>query len=173
VITPQATDAVLCVPLQLSEHDALTRVHGGIRSLWRRRHTHATLRYKPLWEVRARLIAGNRRPSDSGQGDELVAVVDGLTGIARCRRRGSAAVDIHVQPVEGRCVVEPAVDSAQAAESAERVIRRTARRQRVRAAGVGEARLYYKPVWLVARAPGAPASYVVDAHSGVLARILA
>jgi hypothetical protein len=172
VITPQSTEAVPCVPLQLSEHDALTRVHGGIRSLWRRRHTHATLRYKPLWEVRARLISGNRRPSDSGQ-DELVAVVDGLTGIARCRRRGSAAGDVHVQPVDDRCVVEPVVDAAQAAEAAERVIRRTARRQRVRAAGVGEARLYYKPVWLVARAPGAPASYAVDAHSGVLARILA
>lgn len=167
--TTEPTTEMLCANLRLSRDDALNRVHGGVRSLLRRKGTEATLWYKPLWEVRADL-----RKSRLGAGPkELVAVVDGLTGIARCLRPGSPSVVLDAQPTQGRRLVTPTVDAEQAQEAAQRVIRRNARRRRLLVGQCNMPALYYKPIWLVAQTPGASASYAVDAHSGVLARVLA
>lgn len=170
VTTTEPTTEILCAIPRLGKEDALNRVHGGVRFLWRGRCSEATLWYKPLWEVRAHRTRGGRGTGD--RYEELIAVVDGLTGIARCLRPGSPAPALTAQSMEGKRLVPPAVDAETANDAAQRVIRRNARRRRLQVGEFDKPTLFYKPVWLIAHTAGGRTRYAVDAESGVLARVL-
>lgn len=159
---------MLCEPLALSSVEARHRVHGGAKSLWRPTCEHTELLYKPHWEVRARLEQGDLAQA---RVMEASAIVDGLSGIARCRRPGMKAHP-ETEQTEGKRLIAPTVDENAALEAAERTLRRMARRHRARLRNLEEPLLFYKPVWLLSKAAGSPPSYVVDGHSGILARAL-
>jgi hypothetical protein len=162
------TSEVACETLCLSRADALDRVQGGIKQLWRKRCSHAELRFKPHWEVEAtvslRLFAHEQQV-------QVNAIVDGLTGIARCRRPGQTP-ELELRAVEPERRVVPAIDRAAALEAARKVIGRMARRRRGVLDRLETPVLFYKPVWLVAETIGGSPRYVVDGHTGLLARAL-
>jgi hypothetical protein len=159
---------VACETLCLGQTDALDRVQGGMKWLWRKRCSHAELRFKPHWEVestvRLRLFAHEQQM-------QVNAIVDGLTGIARCRRPGQTP-ELELRSVEPECLVPPAVDEAMALDGARKVIGRMARRRRGVLDKLEPPVLFYKPVWLVAETVGDTPCYVVDGHTGLLARAL-
>jgi hypothetical protein len=99
------------------------------------------------------------------------AIVDGLTGIARCRRRGQRP-ELELRAVDPERRVVPAFDEAMALEAARKVIGRMARRRRGVLDRLETPVLFYKPVWLVAETIGGAPRYVVDGHTGLLARAL-
>jgi hypothetical protein len=159
---------VACETLCLGQADALDRVQGGMNWLWRKRCSHTELRFKPHWEVEAtvrlRLFAHEQQV-------QVNAIVDGLTGIARCRRPGQTP-ELELRAVDAERRVVPAVDEAMALEAARKVIGRMARRRRGVLDRLETPVLFYKPVWLVAETIGGAPRYVVDGHTGLLARAL-
>jgi hypothetical protein len=162
------TSEVACETLCLGRVDALDRVQGGMKWLWSKRCSHAELRFKPHWEVestvRLRLFAHDQQM-------QVNAIVDGLTGIARCRRPGQTP-ELELRSVEPERLVAPAIDEAMALAAARKVIGRMARRRRGVLDRLETPVLFYKPVWLVTETIGGAPRYVVDGHTGLLARAL-
>ncbi len=136
--------------------------------MWRKRCSHAELRFKPHWEVEStvklRLFAHEQQM-------QVNAIVDGLTGIARCRRPGQT-LELELRVVEPVRLVAPAIDKAIALEAARKVIDHLARRRRGVLDRLETPVLFYKPVWLVTESIGGAPRYVVDGHTGLLARAL-
>jgi hypothetical protein len=159
---------VACETLCLGEADAFDRVQGGMKWLWRKRCSHAELRFKPHWEVKStvkmQLFAHEQQV-------QVNAIVDGLTGIARCRRPGQTP-ELELRAVEPELMVVPAIDEAMAVEAARKVLGHMARRRRGVLDRLETPVLFYKPVWLVAETIGGAPRYVVDGHTGLLARAL-
>jgi hypothetical protein len=159
---------VACETLRLGRADALDQVQGGIKWLWRKRCSHAELRFKPHWEVEATVIL---RLFAHEQRVQVNAIVDGLTCIARCRRPGQTP-ELEMRAIDAGRRVVPAIDEAMALEAARKVIGRMARRRRGVLDRLETPVLFYKPVWLVAETIGGAPRYVVDGHTGRLARAL-
>ncbi|MBA3432112.1 MAG: hypothetical protein H0U16_11620 [Actinobacteria bacterium] len=161
--------SILCEKMRLDVDEALSFASGGMRRLRRLQLLHVELRYKPHWRVAARLAPRYGRTLEEV---EVHVVVDGLTSVARCRRPGDIERDLGHKEVEAGLVAAPSVDAEAAETAARQSIRQLAHRKRAILRQVQSLELYFKPVYLLSEAPDVPPRYVVDAHTGALARAL-
>lgn len=164
-----AVISILSERVRLDGDEALSLASGGMRRLQRLQLLHAELRYKPHWRVAAHLAPRHGRRHEE---IEVQAVVDGLTSVARCRRPGDVEEDLEFEQVEPGLVVAPSVGTEAATTAAGESLQRLARRMRAGFRHVKTPELYFKPVYLLSEDPHASPRYVVDGHTGALARTL-
>lgn len=160
---------LICHSLQVTEPEALKKVKRAPEGLlfWRWRRLRAELVYKPLWVSEAELLRFPRSPRDKVL--EVSVLIDGLTGIARCRKG---------EPVEGGCVTvnvardrvcSPEVSEADAERNRDRILQQISTKDGYEVWKTQEPGLVYRPVWLIegCRKRG---YHMVDAHTGYLAK---